>query len=144
MRSLLVLITLTGVLCAAPIPKCLKKPRMNLNGTWELIDMKRPDRRTVTPYTMCWIIDGEQLKFEQSGSLDNDRLDTFQVINTKDDLLSIDWTMIRLGKTIGSYVCVASLQDDTLLLSAGTGRRPEKADVTQDTLLYTFKRADGK
>jgi uncharacterized protein (TIGR03067 family) len=140
MKPLVVLMLLVGVLSAAPIPKSLKKAKPTLSGTWELVDMKRPNSKSVTQKTLYWIIDGEELTFERGGELEKGRRDTFKILNQDNELMQVDWVLLLNGERIKTFDCVATLSEDTLQLSAGDSVRPAKVEVTKDALLYTFKR----
>jgi uncharacterized protein (TIGR03067 family) len=144
MKPLAVLLMLAGALAAAPIPKSLKKPKLNLNGVWEAISVSVSGVDYPIEPSKPWKIEGENMTFDWKNTANKDyRL----VLADSEKYRAIDWVVTE-GTQRRVYLGIDELDGDTWRFCANMSQdnpvRPTKLEPSKDVYFYVFKRVEGK
>ena len=140
MKPLAVLLLFTVSLLAAPIPKQLKKPRLNLDGIWKSESVFVGNTK-YNHAPLIWTIDGPTMTFDQDNTNVNKKYEL--LLADTDKHRALDW-IVTEGTTKRIYLGIDELDGDTWRFCANMSpdntTRPTKFEKQSDVYLYTFKR----
>jgi uncharacterized protein (TIGR03067 family) len=140
MKPLAVLLLFAASLPAAPIPKSLKKQRLNLDGVWEAQSVHVGLQPYAFQKEQPWTIHGDLLTFDWNNTAGKEyRL----LLANSDQYRALDW-IVTEGTTKRIYLGIDELDGDTwrfcVNMSPDNTKRPTKLEQHNDVYLYTFKR----
>jgi len=135
------LLLFAASLLAAPIPKCLKKKGLNINGVWEAQSINVGNLNYPITKPMFWTIEGNALTFDWDNTSPNKDY-RLQLADT-DKHRALDWIVTEGTKT-RIYLGIDELDGDTWRFCANMSpdntTRPTKLEKQSDVYFYTFKR----